>query len=86
MDENVVTVKCAATSVFHDKVVDTLTGAQAEVTLRERARSLRDAQLASAQGKAGERSQTMVIAQLLLGVGFILFVLYPPISNFMTAL
>lgn len=67
-------------------LLGSLTGAQAEVTLRERARSLRDAQLASAQGKAGERSQTMVIAQLLLGVGFILFVLYPPISNFMTAL
>lgn len=62
------------------------TGAQAEVTLRERARSLRDAQLAVAQGKAGERSQTMVIAQLLLALGFMLFVLYPPVSNFMTAL
>jgi len=63
-----------------------LTGAPAEVTLRERARSLRDAQLAAAQGRAGERSQTMIIAQLLLAVGFMLFVLYPPIANFMTAL
>lgn len=63
-----------------------LTGAKAEVTLRERARSLRDAQLAAAQGKAGERSQTMIMAQILLAIGFMVFLLYPPVANFMTAL
>lgn len=52
-------------------------GAKVRESLASRAASLRRRELANAEGKAGEDSQSMMIAQLLLCVGFMLFLIYP---------
>ncbi|MCI0689552.1 MAG: hypothetical protein L0Y54_20310 [Sporichthyaceae bacterium] len=61
-------------------LVDTA-GAQAETSLRAKAGSLRERQLSDAHGKANERSQHMLIAQVLLGVGFLILIGYPAVSK-----
>ncbi|HKA69276.1 MAG TPA: type II secretion system protein [Actinomycetes bacterium] len=61
-------------------LVDTA-GAQAETSLRAKAASLRERQLSDAHGKANERSQHMLIAQVLLGVGFLILIGYPAVSK-----
>ena len=58
-------------------------GAQVRDTLSARAASLRAEELAEAKGKAGARNQSMLMAQILLGVGFAVFLGYPAITNFM---
>jgi tight adherence protein C len=58
-------------------------GAQVRDTLAARAASLRAEELAEAEGTAGKRDQSMLMAQILLGVGFAIFLGYPAISNFM---
>lgn len=58
-------------------------GAQVRDTLRARAASLRAEELADAQGIAGKRDQSMLLAQILLGVGFAVFLGYPAIVNFL---
>jgi tight adherence protein C len=52
-------------------------GAQVRDTLRARAASMRRRELADAEGEAGERDQSMRMAQLLIGAGFIAFLMYP---------
>ena len=52
-------------------------GAKVRESLTARAASLRRREISDLEGKAGERSQSMLIAQLLLCVGFLLFILYP---------
>jgi Flp pilus assembly protein TadB len=64
----------------HLQLVDT-TGAQAEASLRAKAQSLRERQLTDAHGKANVKSQTMIIAQLLLALGFLIFVGYPALTR-----
>ena len=54
-------------------------GSQAEASLRAQAANLRDRELSSAHGAANERSQSMLIAQVLLGLGFLLFLGYPAV-------
>jgi Flp pilus assembly protein TadB len=54
-------------------------GAQAQTSLRAQAASLRDRELADAQGRANEQSQSMLIAQVVLGLGFVLFLGYPAV-------
>jgi Flp pilus assembly protein TadB len=54
-------------------------GAQAQASLRAQAASLRDRELADAQGRANEQSQSMLVAQVVLGFGFILFLGYPAV-------
>ena len=56
-------------------------GAKVRESLAARAQSMRQRELADAEGRAAQRSQSMLIAQLLLCVGFLLFLIYPPISQ-----
>ncbi len=58
-------------------------GAQVRDTLSARAASLRAEELADAQGIAGKRDQSMLMAQILLGVGFAVFLGYPAVVNFL---
>jgi tight adherence protein C len=52
-------------------------GAKVRESLTARAASLRRREISELEGKAGERSQSMLIAQMLLCIGFLLFILYP---------
>ena len=52
-------------------------GAKVRESLTARAASLRRREISDLEGKAGQRSQSMLIAQMLLCVGFLLFILYP---------
>jgi tight adherence protein C len=56
-------------------------GAKIRSSLSARAATLRRRELAEAEGKAGERSQSMLIAQLLICFGFLLFLAYPAVYN-----
>ncbi|MBP2704727.1 type II secretion system protein [Microbispora sp. RL4-1S] len=52
-------------------------GAKIRASLTARAATLRRRELAEVEGKAGERSQSMLVAQLLLCAGFVIFLSYP---------
>ncbi|MFC0864894.1 type II secretion system protein [Sphaerimonospora cavernae] len=52
-------------------------GAKVRASLTARAATLRRRELAEVEGKAGERSQSMLVAQLLLCAGFVLFLSFP---------
>jgi len=52
-------------------------GAKVRESLTARAASLRRRQLTDAEGEAGERSQSMLVAQMLLVMGFLVFLAYP---------
>lgn len=52
-------------------------GAKVRESLTSRAASLRRRELSDAEGRAGEDSQSMLIAQLVLCVGFMIFLIYP---------
>jgi tight adherence protein C len=54
-------------------------GAKVRESLTARAASLRRRELTDAAGQAGERSQSMLVAQMLLVLGFLLFLVYPVI-------
>ncbi len=56
-------------------------GAKIRASLAARAATLRRRELAEAEGKAAERSQSMLIAQLLICFGFLLFLAYPAVYN-----
>lgn len=56
-------------------------GAQAEMSLRAKAEALRTRQLAEAHGGANERSQTMLVGQVLLALGFMIFLGYPALAQ-----
>ena len=56
-------------------------GAQVRSTLTARAASMRRAQLADEEGNAEERNQSMRLAQMLIALGFMLFVGYPAFVN-----
>lgn len=56
-------------------------GAKVRDSLAARATSMRKRELADAEGKAGEQSQSMLVAQLLLCVGFLIFLIYPASAN-----
>ena len=58
-------------------------GAQVRQTLTARAATMRQRELAEAEGLAGERDQSMRLAQLLVGFGFVVFLGYPAIVNVM---
>jgi hypothetical protein len=62
------------------RLVDT-TGARAQASLRAQAASLRDRELTDAQGRANERSQSMLVAQVVLGLGFVVFLGYPAVAK-----
>ena len=55
-------------------------GAKVRESLVARAASLRRRELSDLQGQAGERSQSMLVAQLLLCAGFLLFLVFPVVG------
>lgn len=56
-------------------------GAKVRDSLSARAASMRKRELADAEGRAAARSQSMLVAQLLLCVGFLLFLTYPAVAR-----
>ncbi|MHA3700751.1 type II secretion system protein [Jatrophihabitans sp. YIM 134969] len=56
-------------------------GAQVRSTLTARAASMRRAHLADEEGNAEERNQSMRLAQMLIALGFMVFVGYPAFVN-----
>lgn len=54
-------------------------GAKVRESLVSRAASLRRRELSDLQGQAGEKSQSMLVAQMLLCVAFLIFLIYPAI-------
>lgn len=59
-------------------------GAKVRESLAARAASIRRRELAEIEGKAGQKSQSMLVAQLLLCVGFLIFLVYPALVDVMT--
>jgi tight adherence protein C len=55
-------------------------GAKVRESLSARAVSLRRRELAELEGQAGERSQSMLVAQMLMAAGFMVFLIYPAIQ------
>lgn len=58
-------------------------GAKIRQSLMARAESMRRKELADVEGQAGERSQSMLVAQLLICASFLLFLAYPATSQIM---
>lgn len=56
-------------------------GARVRQTLTSRAATMRAAALAEAEGAAGQRDQSMRLAQLVIGFGFVAFLTYPAVIN-----
>ncbi|RJL33552.1 type II secretion system F family protein [Bailinhaonella thermotolerans] len=52
-------------------------GAKVRASLTARSATMRRRELAEVEGQAGERSQSMLVAQLLLCAGFLIFLGYP---------
>jgi Flp pilus assembly protein TadB len=52
-------------------------GAKVRESLGARAETMRSREMAEIEGGAGEKSQSMLVAQLLLCAGFLIFLLYP---------
>ena len=55
-------------------------GAKVRESLTARAASLRRRELADLEGQAGEKSQSMLVAQMLLCAGFLIFLTYPVVG------
>ena len=60
-------------------------GAKIRQSLMARAESMRRKELADVEGQAGERSQSMLVAQLLICAAFLLFLAYPATSQIMSS-
>ena len=56
-------------------------GAKVRESLAARAARCGSSELADAEGRAAARSQSMLVAQLLLCVGFLLFLTYPAVAR-----
>ena len=56
-------------------------GAKVRDSLSARAASLRRRELSEIEGRAQARSQSMLVAQLLLAAGFLIFLTYPAIAR-----
>ncbi|GAB3962017.1 type II secretion system F family protein [Actinoallomurus acanthiterrae] len=56
-------------------------GAKVRQSLAARAASMRSRELSDIEGKAGEQSQSMLVAQLLLCAGFLIFLAYPAVMR-----
>jgi len=52
-------------------------GAKVRASLTARAETMRHRELAEIEGSAGEKSQSMLVAQLMLCAGFLVFLIYP---------
>jgi tight adherence protein C len=60
-------------------------GAKVRESLTARAASLRRRELADMEGQAAEKSQSMLVAQLLLAAAFLIFLMYPAVKTLMGA-
>lgn len=60
-------------------------GAKVRDSLYARADSMRQRELAEAEGRAQARSQSMLVAQLLLCVGFLAFLTYPAVARVLSS-
>ena len=58
-------------------------GAKIRESRSARATSMRRRELADAEGRAGENSESMLVAQLVIAIGFIVFLVYPALSGIM---
>lgn len=56
-------------------------GAKVRDSLSARAASMRHRELADAEARSEERSQSMLVAQLLLCLGFLIFLVYPALAR-----
>jgi tight adherence protein C len=56
-------------------------GAKIKQSLSARAATMRRRELADVEGDAGEKSQSMLVAQLLICMGFLVFLAYPSVSS-----
>ncbi|NAZ86947.1 type II secretion system F family protein [Kineococcus indalonis] len=56
-------------------------GAKIRASLAARAATVRRRDMADVEGEAGEKSQSMLIAQLLLCTAFMVFLAFPAVSN-----
>ena len=56
-------------------------GAKIRQSLAARAATMRRRELADVEGEAGEKSQSMLVAQLVICAGFMVFLAYPAISQ-----
>ncbi len=56
-------------------------GAKVRDSLTARAASMRQRELADSETRAQERSQSMLVAQLLLAAGFLVFLIFPALSG-----
>jgi Flp pilus assembly protein TadB len=54
-------------------------GAKVRESLTARAASLRRREIAELEGQAGERSQSMLVAQMVMCAGFMLFLIFPAV-------
>lgn len=59
-------------------------GARVRSTLTARAATMRRRELADQAGDAGKRDQSMRLAQVVIGLGFVLFMGYPAVINVLT--
>ena len=58
-------------------------GAKIRESQSARATSMRRREHADAEGRAGENSESMLVAQLVIAIGFIVFLVYPALSGIM---
>ncbi|MCI2240722.1 hypothetical protein MO973_34600 [Paenibacillus sp. TRM 82003] len=56
-------------------------GAKIRASLSARAATMRRRDMADTEGQAGEKSQSMLVAQLLLCTAFMVFLAFPAVSN-----
>jgi Flp pilus assembly protein TadB len=56
-------------------------GAKIRTSLASRAETMRRRELSEIEGKAGQKSQSMLVAQVLLCAGFLVFLIYPAITQ-----
>jgi len=56
-------------------------GAKIRASLMARAASMRRKELADVEGSAGENSQSMLLAQILIALSFLVFLVYPAVAS-----
>src|ERR1700712_3744213 len=60
-------------------------GAKIRSSLSARAATLRRRELTQAEGEEGEKSQSMLVAQMLISTAFLIFLGYPAVSQLLAA-
>jgi Flp pilus assembly protein TadB len=60
-------------------------GAKIRASLSARAATLRRKELTQAEGEEGEKSQSMLVAQMLISTAFLIFLAYPAVAQLLVA-